>query len=110
MKKLLLMLVLIPFYAFAEPVNINQADAETLSRALNGIGPKKAEAIVQYRKDHGEFKTLKDLENVSGIGEKTIQLNEKDILFSDGPAAPAVGVVEKSSEPAPKGDAGKKAK
>lgn len=83
MKKLLLVLVLSPVYVFAAPVNINQADAETISESLTGIGPKKAEAIVQYRKEHGRFETLKDLESVSGIGEKTIQANEKDIRFND---------------------------
>jgi competence protein ComEA len=54
---------------------------------LSGIGPKKAEAIVQYRTEHGLFKTLQDLENVTGIGEKTIKANEKDILFSNESAS-----------------------
>ncbi len=89
MKKLFPLLILLPFQLYAEPVNINTADAETISKALNGVGPKKAEAIIQYRKEHGDFKTLKDLENVSGIGEKTIKLNEKDILLSDAPAGEA---------------------
>ncbi|MDD2760221.1 MAG: helix-hairpin-helix domain-containing protein [Methylomonas sp.] len=83
MNKLLSILALCPFYVFATPVNINQADAETISESLTGIGPKKAEAIVQYRKEHGDFKTLKELESVSGIGEKTIQANEKDILLNE---------------------------
>lgn len=108
MKKLILILFLCPLYAFAEPVNINQADAETISKALNGIGAKKAEAIVQYRKEHGNFESLKDLENVSGIGEKTIQANEKDILFTGNPAdnRPA----EKSAEAPKKDDGSKKTK
>lgn len=83
MKRLFFILVLCPIYVFAEPVNINKADAEAISQALTGIGPKKAEALVQYRNEHGDFQSLKDLENVSGIGEKTIQANEKDIRFSD---------------------------
>lgn len=94
---------------FAEPVNINQADAETISKALNGVGPKKAEAIIQYRKEHGDFKTLKDLESVSGIGAKTIQINEKDIIFSE--SAPAVGsTAEKKSESNKSVETEKKAK
>ncbi len=76
-----------PVFGLAEPVNINEADAETISSALSGIGPKKAEAIVQYRTEHGLFKTLQDLENVTGIGEKTIKANEKDILFSNESAS-----------------------
>ena len=85
MGKLFLILVLCPLVVTAAPVNINQADAETISDSLTGIGPKKAEAIVQYRKEHGGFETLNDLGKVSGIGEKTLQANEKDILFSDEP-------------------------
>lgn len=86
MKKMFAILMLCSFAVVAAPVNINSADAETISKALKGVGPKKAEEIVKYRKEHGDFKTLKDLENVKGIGAKTLQANEKDILFSDVPA------------------------
>lgn len=82
MGKIFIFLSLLSGSVFADPVNVNTADAETISNALAGIGPKKAEAIVQYRKEHGEFKSLEELENVSGIGEKTIKANEKDILFT----------------------------
>ena len=85
MKKAFVLIMLFAFDASAEPVNINKADAEAIAKALNGVGPKKAEAIVKYRKVHGEFKTLKDFENVKGIGEKTALSNEKDVLFSDSP-------------------------
>ncbi len=98
MEKLFAFLMLCSFAVFAEPININQADAETISKELTGIGPKKAEAIVQYRKEHGDFKALKDLENVSGIGAKTAQLNEKNILF--GEAAPVAPVKsDKATKP-----------
>ncbi|NOQ77674.1 MAG: helix-hairpin-helix domain-containing protein, partial [Methylococcaceae bacterium] len=50
MKKLIYLLFLISFNSFATPVNINKADAETIAQSLNGIGLKKAEAIIQYRK------------------------------------------------------------
>ena len=83
MKKLFSVLVLCPIYVMAAPVNINQADAEAISGALTGIGPKKAAAIIQYREQHGSFKTVNDLENVEGIGQKTILANEKDILLSE---------------------------
>jgi competence protein ComEA len=82
MIKFFIFLSLLSTCVFADPVNINTADAETISNALTGIGPKKADAIVQYRKEHGQFKTLDELGSVSGIGEKTIKANEKDILFS----------------------------
>lgn len=83
MKKLLAVLMLCSWNAWAEPVDINKADADTISKSLSNIGPKKAEAIVQYRKEHGDFKSLKDLENVKGIGSKTALLIEKDLIFSD---------------------------
>lgn len=108
MKKLFTFLMFCSFASFAEPININQADADTISSALTGVGPKKAEAIVQYRKEHGDFKSLKDLENVSGIGEKTVQQNEKNIVF--GEAAPAnVAKPEKPAAPE-KPESGKKPK
>lgn len=84
MKKLILVLLsLCTLNVFAAPVNINTADAKAISDALSGIGPKKAEAIVKYRTEKGLFKTLDDLLNVPGIGEKIVEVNKKDILFSD---------------------------
>ncbi len=66
---------------YADPVNINQADAESIAAALNGIGVKKAEAIVVYREQNGSFKAVDDLANVKGIGNKTIEKNRSDILL-----------------------------
>jgi len=84
MKRLMIMaLSLCAFNAFSSPVNINTADAKTISDALSGIGLKKAEAIIKYRTEKHPFKTLEDLLEVSGIGEKTIEINKNDILFSD---------------------------
>jgi competence protein ComEA len=56
-------------------VNINTADAKTLDDALLGIGLRKAEAIVAYRKQHGPFKSVDGLDQVKGIGSKTIDSN-----------------------------------
>lgn len=58
----------------AGKVNINTADAKTLE-ALEGVGPSKAEAIVEYRKEHGPFKSLEALANVKGIGESVVKTN-----------------------------------
>jgi competence protein ComEA len=66
----------------AEPVNINQADAKTIASSLKGIGIRKAQAIVEYRKKNGSFKSADDLTNVKGIGKKTIEKNRQDILLS----------------------------
>jgi len=78
MKKILILLVLFSFNAFAKPVNINKASAQEIADSLNGIGIKKAEAIVEYRKKN-KFKSADELSNVKGIGEKTIAKNKKDI-------------------------------
>lgn len=56
----------------SEGVNVNQADAAEL-QTINGIGPAKAEAIITYREEHGEFQQIEDLRNISGFGEKTIE-------------------------------------
>lgn len=52
-------------------ININTATKEILDQ-LPGVGPSTAEKIVEYRQSHGKFKSISDLVNVSGIGEKTL--------------------------------------
>jgi competence protein ComEA len=68
--------------AFAAEVNINTADAETISAELNGIGLSKAKAIVEYRKKHGPFRSVDDLSLVKGIGERTVDKNRADIAVT----------------------------
>lgn len=65
-----------------EPVDINTADAQTLATALSGVGPAKAQAIIDYREENGPFKTADDLVQVKGIGERTVALNVDVILVS----------------------------
>ena len=77
-----LMAVLIaclPLWAFAGPVDVNTADAETISAELKGVGLAKAKAIVEYRKKHGPFKSPDDLSLVKGIGERTVEINRANI-------------------------------
>jgi competence protein ComEA len=69
----------VPLWAFAGPVNINTADAETISKELEGVGLTKAQAIVEYREKHGPFKSADDLSLVKGIGERTVDLNRSNI-------------------------------
>lgn len=61
-------------------VNINTADAKTLTE-FTGIGPVTAKKIVAYRRKNGKFKTAKDLMNVKGIGEKTLQKMKPQLKF-----------------------------
>ncbi len=67
--------------AFAAKVNINTASADQISTAMTGIGDSKAQAIVQYRKSNGKFKSIQDLENVDGIGMKTVEKNKGNITL-----------------------------
>jgi competence protein ComEA len=54
----------------ATKVSINHASAEQLAQALNGVGLKKAQAIVSYREEYGPFKTLDDLKQVPEWGAR----------------------------------------
>jgi competence protein ComEA len=68
--------------ALAGPVDVNTADAETISTELKGVGLSKAKAIVDYRKKHGPFRSADDLSLVKGIGERTVELNRSNIKVS----------------------------
>ena len=72
--------VLLPLTAWAGPVNINTADAETISAELQGVGLSKAAAIVEYREAHGPFRYASELAEVKGIGPRTIEINRENIL------------------------------
>ena len=78
-RLLTLLIACMPLWAFAGPVDINTADAETMSMELNGIGLAKAKAIVEYRQKHGPFKNPEDLSLVKGIDNKTVELNRANI-------------------------------
>lgn len=86
-RTLIALVCLLPWLAFAGPVDINTADAEQLSESLQGVGPAKAAAIVAYREQHGPFKSPQDLTNVKGIGESLLEKNQG--LITVGQAAPA---------------------
>jgi len=73
--------------AMAGPVDVNTADAKTLAKELDGVGMSKAQAIVDYRKANGPFKTAEDLTKVKGLGKKTVELNRQNLRFE--PAAQA---------------------
>jgi len=52
-------------------ININSASKDDLMK-ITGVGDKKADLILQYRQEHGQFKTVEDLKNVSGFGDASV--------------------------------------
>jgi competence protein ComEA len=69
--------------AVAGPVDINKADAATIAKELEGIGPSRAKAIVEYREKHGAFKSADDLSKIKGIGSKAIDKNRANLKFGE---------------------------
>lgn len=62
------------------PINVNTADAELLAE-LPGIGPSRAEALIEERETHGAFENAADLERVSGIGPATVDRMRDQVTF-----------------------------
>ena len=61
-------------------VNINQAGVDELM-TLTGIGPSKARSIIDYREQHGGFKSIEELLNVSGIGTSTYERIKEHVII-----------------------------
>jgi competence protein ComEA len=76
-----------PAVAEDAPVNINTASAAELA-ALAGIGPSKADAIVEHREKNGQFKTVDDLKLVRGIGEKMLEQLRPQVTVDGQGSAP----------------------
>jgi len=66
-----------------DTVNINTASAEALAEMLDGVGAARAQAIVAYRKQHGEFVDIEELLDVAGIGPRVLENNRDRIVLSD---------------------------
>jgi competence protein ComEA len=66
----------------AGPVDINTATAAAIANGVSGIGEVKAEAIVKYREKNGPFKSVDDLNKVSGIGDGTIKKIRDQVTVS----------------------------
>lgn len=71
--------------AFAA-VNLNTATASDLD-GIKGIGPSKAKAIIDYRSKNGSFKSVEDLKNVKGFGDKSIAKLKGELTVSGGESA-----------------------
>lgn len=67
-------------------VDLNTANQAQLE-SVNGIGPAKAKAIIDYRTKNGAFKTLDDLDKVSGFGKATIAKVKTELVVGGGKVA-----------------------
>ena len=64
-------------------INVNTASPDVLAEVLDGVGSARAQAIVEYREQYGDFVDLEDLLDVRGIGPQVIEANRDKIAFKD---------------------------
>ena len=83
--KYIILLVLLSGSAIvfaAETIDINTASKEDLMQ-INGIGEKRAEAIIDYRESNGRFRSLEELVEVRGIGQAVVDKNRDQLSVGD---------------------------
>jgi competence protein ComEA len=80
-------------FALASQVALAAVDLNTATKddlvALSGIGPAKAQAILDYRTEHGSFKSVDELKSVKGIGSKQFEKLRPDLTVASNPARSA---------------------
>jgi len=77
--------VLLPRFVESAPIDINRATLDDLI-TLPGIGPALAQRIIDYRIEHGPFRSVEELERVSGIGPQTVSgLSDAAVAEPAGP-------------------------
>lgn len=72
-------------FAQSDRVDINTANADQMANILVGIGPSKAQAIVNYRQEFGRFEDVEELINVRGIGLRTVDQNRDRLSLGEQP-------------------------
>lgn len=93
MKRLLLAITSAIAFSIAPAwaaVNINMATVEQLE-TIKGIGPKKAAAIVEHRKQHGIFHSVDELANVKGLGPASVERIRHEVTIGNTGKIPAEG-------------------
>lgn len=97
---LLVALLMIATNAFAV-VNVNTANKDEL-QMLTGIGPAKAQAIIDYRTKNGDFKTVDDLTKVPGIGPAVLGKMKNDVILTGSTTAkPATAATQAATKAEP---------
>ncbi len=81
------LLSVISFSASAEIVNLNKANASALQHYLKGVGEKRAQNIVEYRQQHKKFKSVEEIQEVKGIGEKLYKKIKSSLSLTKGVVA-----------------------
>ena len=77
-------------------INLNTATKDELV-ALPGIGPAKAQAILDYRSTHGSFKSIEEVKDVKGIGAKRFEKLKPELTVVGPSAKPATRTGEASA-------------
>ena len=76
-KKLVLSLIVITFFSMGAAFSADKLNLNTATKAelmmLPGVGDSTADAIIMYREQNGSFKSVDDLDNVKGIGDKKME-------------------------------------
>ena len=97
MKSILFaLLLLLVSGAASAALNLNTATKDELV-GLPGVGPAKAQAIVDYRNQHGPFRSLDELRKVKGIGEKLFLQLKPELTLGNTPRATATQAQVKSA-------------
>ena len=78
--------------ALAGAVNINLGEVGALAANIHGIGPSLAQAIVDYRKQYGDFASIEELTGVRGIGLTIIKANRGVTVVEDSPLQTQIDV------------------
>ena len=80
-RRLMLAAVTLLWALPAAAVDLNSADAATLAEELNGVGQVRAEAIIEYRQEHGPFESVGEFTEVRGIGSATLEKNRDSLAL-----------------------------
>ena len=82
-KCIFAILLSLPVLLYAgQPININTADKELLM-TIKGVGEKRAEAIIAYRKQNGPFKSVDQLAKIKGLGQYFVDTNRDVLIVKD---------------------------